>query len=132
MKNDQIRSFLDEVTSWATAQPDILAITLVGSYARNAAHETSNIDLVIISTCPDQYIEHTDWIHKFGVAEKQQIEEYGLLTSLRVWYMDGREIEFGITDEQWAAIPLDTGSQRVISDGIRILFEKDQILSWFL
>ena len=71
-----------------------------------------------------------------GIAEPrrireffQQAEDYGLITSIRVWYIDGREIEYGITDERWAAIPLDEGSRRVISDGMQVLFEQNHILS---
>jgi hypothetical protein len=52
-----------------------------------------------------------------------------MLTSVRVWYGDGREIEFGLTDERWAAVPLDEGSRQVIEDGMRILFERGNILS---
>jgi predicted nucleotidyltransferase len=129
MTEDKISQFLNEVTNWASTQPDIQALALVGSYARNAATETSDVDLVLITTNPYQYLQNSDWILQFGVVEKQQVEDYGLLTSIRVWYVDGREIEYGITDERWAAIPLDEGSRRCISDGMRVLFERNHILS---
>lgn len=69
------------------------------------------------------------WIQRFGQVQQQQIEDYGLLTSIRVWYADGREVEYGLTDEKWAAWPLDEGTRRVISDGMRILFERAPLLS---
>ena len=72
----------------------------IGSYARNTAAETSDVDLIIITANPSQYFQNPDWILQFGVVEKQQVEDYGLLTSIRVWYIDGREIEYGITDEK--------------------------------
>lgn len=126
---DKIHRFLEEITNWASAQSDIQALALVGSYARNAARETSDVDLVLITENPSRYLQSTDWIERFGVIEKQQVEDYGALMSLRVWYADGREIEYGITDEKWAAIPLDEGSRKVISDGMKVLFEREQILS---
>jgi hypothetical protein len=63
------------------------------------------------------------------IIEKQQIEHYGLVTSIRVWYVDILEIEYGITDERWVSLPLDEGTRQVMADGIRILFERGNILS---
>src|SRR5512139_2377568 len=91
MISDKVDHFLDAVNRWASAQPDILALALVGSYARNAAHETSDVDLVLISMQPKYYLNSCDWINQFGTVEKQQVENYGLVTSLRVWYSDGLE-----------------------------------------
>ena len=51
------------------------------------------------------------------------------MTSLRVWYRDGLEVEFGLTDESWAASPLDAGTRSVILDGIVVLFERGDLLS---
>lgn len=129
MKQDTVHQFLKKFTQWASAQADIQALALVGSYARNAATETSDVDLVIITTNPRQYLQNPGWLLQFGEIEKQQTEDYGLLTSVHVWYTDGREIEYGITDERWTAIPLDEGSRQVISDGMQVLFERNQILS---
>lgn len=129
MISDQVAKFLNQVTVWASARADILALALVGSYARNAAKETSDVDLVLIAADPGQYLKDQSWLQRFGTVEKSQVEDYGLLTSIRVWYHDGLEIEYGITDERWSAIPLDAGTQRVIGDGMRVLFEHDDILS---
>ena len=129
MSVDSINRFLDEFTAWADAQPDIQAVALVGSYARNAATETSDIDLVIIASQPETYLQDVAWTRRFGQVRRQQVEDYGKVTSIRVWYADGREVEYGITDEGWAALPLDEGTRKVISDGMRVLFERTPILS---
>ena len=127
--NKEVNKFLNEVTQWAFARTDIQALALVGSYARNAARETSDIDLVLIALKRDRYLHNLDWIKRFGNVEKYQIEDYGLLTSVRVWYVDGLEIEYGLTGEIWAAEPLDDGTRRVIEDGMQILFERSDLLS---
>lgn len=129
MTSDKVASFLNRVTQWASAQADIHALALVGSYARNAPKETSDVDLVLITLEPGRYLQDQSWVQRFGTAEKSQVEEYGLLTSVRVWYRNGLEIEYGLTDERWAAIPLDAGTRRVISDGMHVLFERGDILS---
>jgi len=129
MSVDNINRFLDEFTAWADAQPDIVAVALVGSYARNAATATSDIDLVLIASQPGRYLKNVAWTRQFGQVRQHQVEDYGKVTSVRVWYADGREVEYGITDEGWAALPLDEGTHRVISDGMRVLFERTPILS---
>jgi predicted nucleotidyltransferase len=129
MTIERVAPFLNDVTRWARAQADIQALALVGSYARDAATESSDVDLVIIALDPKRYLEKADWVRRFGTVAKQQVEDYGLLISLRIWYRDGLEIEYGLTDERWAAVPLDGGTRRVITDGMRVLFERGDILS---
>ena len=126
---EQIHDFLNAVTRWASTQPDIQAVALVGSYARNAATDSSDIDLVLLTYQPGKYLDDTEWLGQFGSVEKQQREYYGIVTSLRVWYADGREVEYGITTPAWAALPFDAGTQQVIQDGMKILFERDALLS---
>jgi predicted nucleotidyltransferase len=125
----KIETFLRKVTRWTCGRADVLALAVVGSHARGTASAASDLDLVLICACPAEYLQNTDWVRQFGVVAKQQVENYGPLTALRVWYTDGPEVEFGLTDERWAALPLDEGSRGVIADGMRVLFEKDRILS---
>ena len=75
------------------------AIALVGSYARGAARDDSDIDLVILMDQPQNYLKNLKWIKHFGIVEKQQTEDYGKLTSIRVWYQNSAvaEVEYGIT-----------------------------------
>jgi len=126
---EHIRDFISSITRWASTQLDIKAIALVGSYARDSATEDSDIDLVMLVDHPGKYLEDTEWLRQFGSVEHQQVEHYGLVTSLRVWYADGREVEYGITTRHWAAPPLDKGTRRVINDGMKVLFEREALLS---
>jgi predicted nucleotidyltransferase len=129
MSLNNINEFINKFSDWAQTQPDVAALALVGSYARNTATETSDIDLVMITGQPDKYLTDLSWIRHFGQVNRYQIEDYGKLTSVRVWYKDGSEIEYGITDKSWAALPLDAGTREVIEGGMRIIFEKENILS---
>ncbi|HEY0605103.1 MAG TPA: nucleotidyltransferase domain-containing protein [Herpetosiphonaceae bacterium] len=129
MAEETVAQFLEEFTAWAAAQPDVQAVALVGSHARDAARPDSDVDLVVIADRPELYVQNTGWIERFGHVERQQTEDYIKLISVRVWYADGREIEYGLTDPSWAALPLDPGSQQVIADGMRVLFERAPLLS---
>ena len=125
----KVGRFLEAITSWAASQADLQGLALVGSYARNTPKPTSDVDLVLVVNEPNRYLQDIDWISAFGEIERHQIERYGLVTSVRVWYRDGLEVEFGLAGPEWAAIPLDEGTRQVIEDGMRVLFERGGILS---
>jgi predicted nucleotidyltransferase len=121
--------FLNLVRGWAEAEPKVLAVGLVGSYARGTATPESDLDLVILTTSPATYLDKLEWIRSFGEPSRVETEPWGIVTSVRVWYRDGAEVEFGITDENWGADPSDEGTASVIRDGLRVVFEKGGLLS---
>jgi predicted nucleotidyltransferase len=85
MKNvEQIRDFLDDFVAWASDQDDVQGMALVGSYARGAAKDDSDIDLVLLTEPPQKYLVDIKWAEYFGVIEKHQTEDYGRLISIRV------------------------------------------------
>jgi predicted nucleotidyltransferase len=124
-----IQPFLDQVIHWAAEHADIQAVVLVGSYARGKATQASDIDLVLLVNEPRNYLADSGWITQFGSPVRQQVEDYGRLTSLRIWYEDGVEVEFGLTDPGWAIQPLDEGTDRVLMDGVKVLYERKPVLS---
>ncbi len=126
---DHIREFVDGFLRWAQVQADIQAVTIVGSFARGQARPDSDIDLVILTDRPRKYLQNPGWAWLFGPVERHQIEDYGKLTSLRVWYVGGPEVEYGITSRRWLDLPLDTGTRQVIEDGLLILFEREKLVS---
>jgi predicted nucleotidyltransferase len=128
-KQQQVHQFLSEFSRWAASQPGMLAVALLGSYARIKATESSDVDLVIVARDPMKYVQDTRWAHHFGTISREQMENYGKVTSLRVWYSIGHEVEYGFTDETWCALPLDEGTKKVISDGMQILTERGSILT---
>ena len=125
----KIGGFKAKIAFWAASRDDIAAVALVGSYARGTASVDSDIDLVILTAHPEGYIQDTTWVGLFGEVARQQVEDWGKVTSLRVWYADGREVEFGITTPDWIAEPLDEGTAQAIAGGIKLLFERDGMLS---
>jgi len=94
---EDIREFLNGFTHWASVQEDVRAVALVGSYARDEARDDSDIDFVILTSQPENYLEDFKWTEHFGAVEKYQVEDCGKLTSVRVWYQNGVEVEYGFT-----------------------------------
>ncbi len=132
MKSPSVNLFLHKFTTWAQTEENILAAGLVGSQARGTAGPDSDVDLVILARAPQTYLEEITWAESFGAIEKQRVEDYGRVQSLRVWYRGGLEVEYGFTDESWAELPMDAGTRRVVSDGLCVLWEREPLLSQLL
>ncbi len=123
-----VSSFLEALSLWASAQPDVKAVALVGSYARDAAIEGSDVDLLILTTDVAKYTSDRSWVWWFGEATACRVEDWGKVTSVRTFYKDGLEVEYGFSTPDWAQMPMDAGSSRVVSAGMKILFDAQNIL----
>ena len=124
-----VSAFLKAVGRWARTQPDIEAVALVGSYARDAATESSDVDLVILTSGVDRYLRDRSWVSLFGEAGECREEDYGRVTSVRVFYRGGLEVEYGFTTPYWAEVPIDEGTLRVITDGMKVLHDPRGLLA---
>lgn len=124
-----VKDFLDRFSQWARAQPDIEAVALVGSYARETADEASDVDLIILTKQSERYISEPSWVSAFGEVGERKVENWGRVTSLRVFYKDDLEVEYGFAHPDWADIPVDPGTSRVVKDGMKILFDPRGVLS---
>ena len=118
--------FINEIKQWGTENTNIKSIIIVGSYARGTNKATSDIDLIIITTNKDEMLNNQNFIELFGEVERTQTEYYGACTSVRVWYKNGSEVEFGLVTPDWIAQPLDKGTYRVLSDGYNIIIDKNK------
>jgi len=126
---DRVDAFLFEFKRWAMTEAGIHAVALLGSWARNTATSESDVDLIVVVAPPNIYLKHRQWTSLFGTVLRDQLEDYGKCTSLRVWYDEGFEVEYGFVDESWAALPLDEDTRKVTADGIKIMFERKPLLS---
>jgi uncharacterized protein len=127
---------IEVARQWARAQKNILAVALVGSYARKTARPASDIDLVMLTYEPTSFRTDTTWCHAIDWAAvnarplKCKDEDYGLLWSRRLLLdYNGGEIEFGFVSPAWADVhPVDTGTRRVIADRCRVLHDPRGLL----
>jgi predicted nucleotidyltransferase len=124
----QTQNILREAASWAEGDPRVSGVALVGSHARGEAGPDSDIDLIIVSIDPGSLVNDTAWVARFGAIESLKVEHYEFVTSVRVFYLDGPEVEFGVTGEEWAQLPLDPGTRQVICGGMRILYDESGLL----
>jgi predicted nucleotidyltransferase len=126
---ENISNFLMQVSDWASSRADVIAITLVGSYASGDAHPGSDVDLVIILEDQHALMHDEKWPQLFGTIDNLSWEDWGKVQSMRVNYENGMEVEFGLTDETWLASPIDEGTRAVLMHGVVVIYDPDQYAS---
>ncbi len=119
-----MQKFIQALENWAMEEAHIESIILAGSHARGAAREDSDVDLCILSAKKAKLAAQPDFARRFGQVCRMQTEYYGACTSIRVWYADGKEVEFGLVEPSWADRPLDEGTRRVLRDGYRVITDR--------
>jgi diamine N-acetyltransferase len=129
---DDGEPWLTEFIRWTGGRDDLVAAALVGSHARGTATPESDVDLVVLTSDPERYVRDTGWAAELGPVSRSAIERFGRVTSVRVWYTDGPEVEYGFAHEDWAAVPADPGTREVVDGGLRVLFERRPLLSLLL
>ena len=118
-----VDAFLEKFTCWAKEQSDIEGAALIGSYAGGAVNETSDVDLLILTSNASRYLDNKEWLSVFGEIARSQNETWGVVETVRAFYRTGLEIEYNFAAPSWAAIPIDAGTRRVINDGIQVVFD---------
>jgi hypothetical protein len=121
-------SFLEQFISWAASQPDIKGIALVGSYARGTAGPGSDLDLIVLTSNPNRYLQDHTWLLRFGAVVSTQNETWGRVETVRSTYEPGLEVEYNFAPLEWADVPVDAGTRRVVKEGFTVLFDPDGML----
>jgi predicted nucleotidyltransferase len=119
--------FLENFKEWSEQQTHIKGVAVVGSFARGDFHSNSDVDLTIISTNKDLTLEIIKNEFNFGNIESSTLEEWGILTSLRIFYDNDLEVEYGVVTDQWVKEPLDEGTKNVVKNGFKDVTEKEDI-----
>jgi uncharacterized protein len=123
-----VGTLLEQVASWAADRDGVLAVGLVGAWARGTATPESDVDLVVVVANIHELLDDDRWLSEFGEVAAVANENWGLVQSRRVQYVDGPEVEFGLTTSEWAAVPLDPGTRRVVADGFVVLHDPEELL----
>lgn len=127
--SDRVAAILQTVTDWAKSRTGIRGAALIGSHARGQARHDSDIDLLLPAENPHRFrdpawLAALDW-----QSVRWSDEEYGAVWSRRIWLGAGTEIEVSFAHLAWAdVLPMDPGTRKVVSDGLRVLYDPDGLL----
>lgn len=146
LNNDLIKEILELIRNWAEERSEILALALVGSYARGEATLESDIDLMVIASDVEFFRHNYDWMHQIDwesinyKIQKWNDAEYGVVWSRHIYLSNLNndlfnnfnnklkvEISFGLPT--WASInPIDSGTFGVVSRSCQIIYDPQSIL----
>ncbi len=132
---ESVEPLLRAITTWAASRGDIVAVALVGSWARGTAGPDSDIDLVLLTPDPADFRASSAWLNEIGwsslglTVRSHHDADYGAVWSRHVELSVGGRVEFGFGGPSWAAVaPCDAGTQSVVSRGCRVLFDPNRLL----
>jgi len=128
-RRDEAGRLINAAARWAVQEDAIRGLALVGSYAHGRPSMASDVDLLVLTSEPERYTEQTDWVS--SVADRARLirtARWGPVTERRLRLRSGLHVDIVFADPAWAAVPLDTGTWRVLSDGYRILYDAASLL----
>lgn len=128
MRQD-IQALLAKAVDWVTQNAELKGLALAGSYAHGTATATSDIDLCLFTDNVELFFHDTAWCEQFGPVSAKQTEDWGVVKTLRVFYENATEVEWNFSSLAWASLPPDSGTARVVKDGIRILYDPTEELA---
>ena len=123
---------LTRFTIWAKAQDTIHAAIIIGSRARTEipADEWSDLDIILLTETPGQYIDSEDWlenIHSYSISflEKTAVGD-GI--ERRVMFDPHLDVDFVIlTPEHFSEMLQGREVQQAFQKGYKVLFDKTDV-----
>ncbi|KQZ85566.1 nucleotidyltransferase [Microbacterium sp. Root166] len=114
---------IEDIAIWAAGRDDVVAVAVVGSYARGAERMGSDVDIIVLADRSDPLTD-VGWFRQLRPrARLIRSKEWGPVKERRMRLPSGLQVELGFAASDWAAVPLDPGTRRVLSDGHRIVYD---------
>jgi predicted nucleotidyltransferase len=136
MKTTDAYAIVSAVADWAVDHDAARAMALVGSWARGNPHQGSDIDLLLLSDCADEYRRSRKWLTEIDLdgagyrVLSSEDKSYGVVWSRHIALLPAGEVELTLAPCSWARIdPVDAGTRTVVKDAFQIIFDKDGILA---
>jgi len=135
MTPKQAGALVETLRCWVQERDDLRALALVGSWARDSAKPSSDLDLVIVANDPEAYRFPSTWLCSIAFAEtafevdRYEICAYGNVWSCHIYSKSEAEVELTFAAPVWAKIdPMDPGTRVVVADAFRAIVDKDGVL----
>ena len=131
-RTTEVRELLGRVGAWAARRPEVVAVALVGSWARGRPRMGSDVDLVVLTTDKPTYLREESWMAELGGTRIIRTRDWGpLYTERRFVLPSGLEVEFGVAPPAWAAAdpPDPNTGEEIGNGGLRALYDPEGLLS---
>ena len=116
------------------SEGEIVAVGLVGSWARAEARADSDVDLIVLTTAPSALLNADGWhsrVHPDATLIRSN--DFGAIHERRLLLPNGLEVEVGIGAPSWADTrPVDAGTRVVVVGGMRPVYDPVGLLDVLL
>ncbi|KAA2266617.1 nucleotidyltransferase domain-containing protein [Solihabitans fulvus] len=125
----EVEELLQRVAQWAEKRKDVVGVLLVGSWARQAAREDSDVDLLLLTEEPRRY-DAASLAEELSLGAFVVNRTWGPVTEWRFVTGSGLEIEVCVGTPSWAdTSPVDPGTRRVVCDGVRPVYDRNELFA---
>jgi predicted nucleotidyltransferase len=120
-------ALIDRAIGFAESDPDVVALALVGSYARGTPRLASDVDLVLLTDDVEALLTPGRFEPLLGERERLvRARSWGPLRERRFRLRSGLHVELGIVPASWAAVdPVDPGTAGVVRGGLQAAHDPD-------
>ena len=131
----EVDCIIQIVKTWAENEPEIHAAAVVGSWARKQARADSDLDLMLLTPQPELFFDNYSFQHLPWHTLELEITDYydriyGVVRSRHLCFSRGQRIEFSFGYRSWADTePIDLGTYRVISSGLKVIYDRKRLLA---
>ena len=126
----EVERLTGNIATWAAGRDDVRAVALVGSYARGRARLGSDVDLVVLTPVFAELAADPTWFQQLRPGSTLiRAMAWGPLLERRYRLRSGLQVEIGLVTPNWAGLPLDRGTRRVLHDGHRALYDPAGLLA---
>lgn len=90
----------------------------------------SDVDIVFLTDDVERHLDLLDFVSEIAPRSRLvRAMQWGWMHEYRVCLPSGLVVEFGLTTPAWVDEPIDPGSARVVTDGCRILYDDQGLVS---
>jgi leucyl-tRNA---protein transferase len=112
-----------------TRFPDVIAVALFGSRARGTERPDSDVDVLLLTSDVEKHFKDDGYITSFGSFRYARREKWFSGETIRAFYrQENGQIEFNFVPLNWADLPVGDEARRIVSNGMRILYDPQGIL----
>lgn len=120
---------IEDIADWAIKRDEVVAVAVVGSYARKAERMASDVDIMIFTDDPDELTDVSWFLKLRPNAQLIRSMSWGPVRERRMRLPSGLHVELNFASASWAVVPLDPGTRRVLGDGHRIIYDTGVLAS---
>lgn len=127
---NEVGALIARLDGWARGRAEVVAVGLVGSWARGEARMDSDLDVVLLAEDREPFVRDDAWVRALGGTGLVRTRGWGPVTERRFVLPSGFEVELGVAPPTWAAAdPVDGGTRRVVTDGMSIVYDPEGLLA---